>query len=130
MMIYPSYMLANLIADGAPIGTRGGALRVLWLAALSAMIMTAWDVVLDPMYSTVMHGVDLGAGRRVLRRAAAELPGLAADDLHDQSDLPLLRMPHPTALRIFTRPARSPTSATTRTSRSMWSTPLPAKATA
>jgi putative membrane protein len=51
MMIYPSYMLANLIADGAPTGTRGGALRVLWLAALSAMITTAWDVVVDPTYS-------------------------------------------------------------------------------
>lgn len=55
MMIYPSYILANLIADGAPAGTRGGAPRVLWLAALSAMIMTAWDVVVDPTYSTVMQ---------------------------------------------------------------------------
>lgn len=54
MMIYPSYIIANLIADGTPTGTRGGVGRVLWLAALSAMIMTAWDVVIDPMWSSVM----------------------------------------------------------------------------
>lgn len=54
MMIYPSYIIANLIADGRPTGTRGGVGRVLWLAALSAMIMTAWDVVIDPMWSGVM----------------------------------------------------------------------------
>ncbi len=54
MMIYPSYVIANLIADGRPTGTRGGVGRVLWLAALSAMIMTAWDVVIDPMWSSVM----------------------------------------------------------------------------
>ncbi|HEU4326204.1 MAG TPA: carotenoid biosynthesis protein [Roseiflexaceae bacterium] len=55
MMIYPSYTLANLIADGTPTGTRGGVGRVLWLATLSAMIMTAWDVVVDPTFSSVMQ---------------------------------------------------------------------------
>ena len=28
---------------------------MLWLAALSAMIMTAWDVVVDPTWSGVMQ---------------------------------------------------------------------------
>jgi len=44
MMIYPSYVLANLIAGETPAGTRGGFGRAVWLAALSALVMTAWDV--------------------------------------------------------------------------------------
>jgi putative membrane protein len=51
MMIYPAYVLANLIADGQPSGSRDGVVRVGWLALLSAMIMTAWDVVMDPFMS-------------------------------------------------------------------------------
>ncbi len=51
MMIYPSYVIANLIADGQPIGTRGGLMRVVWLALLGAMIVTAWDLVMDPFMS-------------------------------------------------------------------------------
>ena len=43
MMIYPSYIIANLIADGRPTGTRGGVGRVLWLAALSVAVpIIAW----------------------------------------------------------------------------------------
>lgn len=53
MMIYPSYVLANLIADGQPIGTRGGPIRVAWLSLLGAMIVTAWDLVMDPFMSGV-----------------------------------------------------------------------------
>jgi uncharacterized membrane protein len=48
MMIYPSYVLANLIADARPVGSSGGIVRILWLALLSAVIMTAWDVKMDP----------------------------------------------------------------------------------
>ena len=56
MMIYPSYVVANLIADGAPTGTRGGLGRLVWLSLLSGMVMTAWDVVMDPLLSGgVMH---------------------------------------------------------------------------
>jgi putative membrane protein len=51
MMIYPSYVIANLIADAAPTGTRGGLRRVIWLALLSGMVMTAWDLVMDPLLS-------------------------------------------------------------------------------
>ncbi len=49
MMIYPSYVIANLIADGQPTGTRGRLVRLLGLAFLSAMVMTAWDLVVDPL---------------------------------------------------------------------------------
>jgi putative membrane protein len=51
MMIYPSYVIANLIVDGRPTGTRGAARRVVWLAFLSAMVMTAWDLIIDPILS-------------------------------------------------------------------------------
>jgi uncharacterized membrane protein len=49
MMIYPSYVIANLLADGRPFGTRGGLGHLLWLAALSALVMTAWDLLIDPI---------------------------------------------------------------------------------
>ena len=51
MMIYPSYIIANLIADGQPTGSRGGLGRILSVAFLSAMVMTAWDLVVDPLLS-------------------------------------------------------------------------------
>lgn len=51
MMIYPSYVLANLIVDRRPTGSRGRTLRVAWLALVSASIMTAWDLILDPVFS-------------------------------------------------------------------------------
>lgn len=51
MMIYPSYVIANLIAGGPAVGSRGSLGRVVWLAALSAMVMTAWDLVIDPILS-------------------------------------------------------------------------------
>jgi uncharacterized membrane protein len=51
MMIYPSYVIANLIADGEPTGTRGGVPRLLGLALLSALVMTAWDLLIDPVLS-------------------------------------------------------------------------------
>ena len=51
MMIYPSYVIANLIAGGPAVGSRGSLGRVVWLALLSAMVMTAWDLVIDPILS-------------------------------------------------------------------------------
>jgi len=51
MMIYPGYVIANLIVEGEPGGTRGGVVRVVWLSVLSAFIVTAWDVVMDPAMS-------------------------------------------------------------------------------
>ncbi len=51
MMIYPSYVIGGLLADGRPYGTRGGVVGIAWLAALGAVVMTAWDVVVDPILS-------------------------------------------------------------------------------
>ncbi len=51
MMIYPSYVTANSIVEGQPTGTPGGPWRLLRLAAASAVVMTAWDLVVDPILS-------------------------------------------------------------------------------
>ena len=51
MMIYPSYVIANLILDRHATGTRAGVSRLVGLAAVSAVVMTAWDLVVDPILS-------------------------------------------------------------------------------
>ncbi len=51
MMIYPSYVIANLVLGGHATGTRAGATWLLRLAAVSAAVMTAWDFVVDPILS-------------------------------------------------------------------------------
>jgi putative membrane protein len=51
MMIYPSYVTANLIGTGRAEATGGGARRLVGLAAISAVVMTAWDLVIDPILS-------------------------------------------------------------------------------
>lgn len=51
MMIYPSYVIANLIVDRQPAGSRGGVGRIVGLSFLTAMVMTAWDLVVDPLLS-------------------------------------------------------------------------------
>jgi len=55
MVIYPSYALANYLADGRVVSRpRPGLARLIGLAALSAMLMTAWDLAVDPQM--VMYG--------------------------------------------------------------------------
>jgi putative membrane protein len=56
MMVYPSYAIANLIADGRAIGTPGGYGHLLGLALLGALVMTAWDLVVDPVLSGPAFG--------------------------------------------------------------------------
>ena len=51
MMIYPSYIIANLILTGKPIGNNSSFSKILSLALLSAIIMTTWDFVIDPYLS-------------------------------------------------------------------------------
>lgn len=51
MMIYPSYVIANLLIGDSPFGSRGGLRRIAWLSFLSAMVMTAWDLIVDPLLS-------------------------------------------------------------------------------
>lgn len=49
MVIYPSYMMANLITRGRPTGQHLTAPWIVYVSALTAMIMTAWDLVMDPV---------------------------------------------------------------------------------
>ena len=56
MMIYPSYVLANLIVDGWHVGTPGGRGHLVGLALLGALVMTAWDLVVDPILAGPTFG--------------------------------------------------------------------------
>ena len=67
MMIYPSYIIANLIRSGRMVimmtreknnnrsssssNSHTSLLQILWLSFLSAVIITAWDLVVDPYLS-------------------------------------------------------------------------------
>lgn len=51
MMFYPSYIIANLLAEGGPIPQIGGKVRIIWLSLMSAAVMTAWDLTMDPVMS-------------------------------------------------------------------------------
>ena len=51
MMIYPSYVIAGLLVARRPFGTGVGADRIAGLAAAGAVVMTAWDLVVDPILS-------------------------------------------------------------------------------
>ena len=51
MLVYPSYVVANLIVDGWPVGTPGGRGHLVRLTLLGALVMTAWDLVVDPILS-------------------------------------------------------------------------------
>lgn len=51
MMFYPSYVVTNLLADGHPVSQGRGSAWILWVSALSALVMTAWDLTMDPIMS-------------------------------------------------------------------------------
>ena len=51
MMIYPSYIIANLTLSRRPTGTPRGPVALVQLAAVSAAVMTVWDLVVDPILS-------------------------------------------------------------------------------
>jgi uncharacterized membrane protein len=51
MMIYPSYVIANLAIELRATGTPQGVARLIRLAAVSAVVMTLWDLVIDPILS-------------------------------------------------------------------------------
>jgi putative membrane protein len=51
MMIYPSYVIANLALERRATGTPQGVARLVRLAAVSAVVMTLWDLVIDPILS-------------------------------------------------------------------------------
>lgn len=49
MVLYPSYMIANLITRGFPAGSPGDLVRLLLVSILTALVMTAWDLTMDPV---------------------------------------------------------------------------------
>jgi putative membrane protein len=51
MMIYPSYVIANLAIEHRSTGTPDGMVRLIRVAAVSAVVMTIWDLVIDPILS-------------------------------------------------------------------------------
>src|ERR1035437_2190017 len=51
MMVYPSYVIANLVVERRAIGTRPGAAALVRLACIGAVVITAWDLVIDPILS-------------------------------------------------------------------------------
>ena len=51
MMIYPSYVIANLALERRPTRTPEGMTRLVRLAAVSAVVMSLWDLVIDPILS-------------------------------------------------------------------------------
>jgi uncharacterized membrane protein len=57
MMIYPSYIIANLIVLYRPAGFATRAGPIVWLSLLSAVVMTAWDLPMDPQMSGSGHWV-------------------------------------------------------------------------
>lgn len=51
MMIYPSYIIANMIFSGKPLLHQNKISQIILLSLLSAVIMTSWDFVIDPYLS-------------------------------------------------------------------------------
>jgi putative membrane protein len=49
MVIYPSYMMCNLIIRGRPTGKFQGWAVILLSSLLTSMIMTSWDLTMDPV---------------------------------------------------------------------------------
>jgi uncharacterized membrane protein len=51
MMLYPSYVVTNILAEGRPIAVRTNLGWIVWVSMLSALVMTAWDLTMDPVMS-------------------------------------------------------------------------------
>ena len=54
-MMYSSHCLVNCITEGQALSTGGGPIWVLLLALLTALVMTAWDLTLDPFMVQRAH---------------------------------------------------------------------------
>lgn len=54
MMIYPSYIIANMIFSKKPLLNQNKISQIIVLSLLSAIVMTAWDFVVDPYFSGPM----------------------------------------------------------------------------
>ncbi|HSA97554.1 MAG TPA: carotenoid biosynthesis protein, partial [Candidatus Nitrosotenuis sp.] len=51
MMIYPSFIIASVIRSGSVSKNQTNVSRIVWLSIASAVVMTAWDLVIDPYLS-------------------------------------------------------------------------------
>lgn len=49
MVLYPSHQMANLLLTGRSVGGPKGAWATAFAALLTALILTAWDLVMDPV---------------------------------------------------------------------------------
>lgn len=57
VLAYPTYLVVNLVRGGWPVGTPGGRANLVALALLGAVLMVAWDLLIDP----VLSGPTVGA---------------------------------------------------------------------
>jgi putative membrane protein len=48
LMLYPSWLIANLMVRGEPVPASHGAVDLTWRSLVGALVMTAWDLTLDP----------------------------------------------------------------------------------
>ena len=83
MMMYPSFVIADWLIPAHGHSWQ----RLFGVAAVGGLVMTAWDVVMDPLMVHGGHWV-WDIERRLLRRAAAELLGLVADSLRHLCPVP------------------------------------------
>lgn len=51
MMFYPSYVVTNVLAESDPVSVKSNVAWIAWMSALSALIMTTWDLTMDPIMS-------------------------------------------------------------------------------
>ena len=51
MLVYPTYIVVNLLVDRWPVGTPGGRAHLVRLALVGALVMAGWDLLLDPILS-------------------------------------------------------------------------------
>ena len=51
MMIYPSFIIANIIISRSISKNQNKVSQIIWLSIISAIVMTAWDLVIDPYLS-------------------------------------------------------------------------------
>ena len=92
VLIYTSYLVANLITERLPVRIPGGRGDVIGLALCGALVMTASDLIVDPILSGPGFRAWVWERRwSLLRGAGPELFRLDRDRLHHSSRVPLDR---------------------------------------
>jgi uncharacterized membrane protein len=62
MMLYPSYIITNLILDARPEAREHTFARLMWATLLTGLVMTAWDLSNDPLMAAVKAWIWLDGG--------------------------------------------------------------------